>query len=48
MEPKTTSPIFAKDYEIIKSFKAKHPECPSLADALRVAIEYANAHGVFQ
>lgn len=47
-EPKSTIAIFAKDLELIKVFYERHPELNSLADALRVPIEYANSHGALK
>ena len=44
-EQKGTIAIFASDLEKVKAFYAKHPELNSLADALRVPIEYADSHG---
>jgi hypothetical protein len=45
MEAKTTTMIFKSDLRTIRIFKAKHPELDTMADALRVAIQYADAHG---
>ena len=44
-EKKGTIAIFASDLEKVKALYAKHPELNSLADALRVPIEYADSHG---
>ena len=46
-EKKSTVAIYAKDLEIVKAFYEKHPALPSLADAVRVAVEFTNAHGGF-
>ena len=48
MEKKSTIAIYEKDLNTIKAFYAQHPDLNSLADALRVAIEYSNAHGALK
>ena len=48
-EKKSSIAIFPSDLEKVKAFYAKHrAEFPSLADALRVIVEYADAHGVLK
>lgn len=44
MEVKSSTMIYQKDLQKVKVFKAKHPELTTNADALRVIIEYADAH----
>lgn len=44
MDVKSSTMIYAKDLQKVKVFKAKHPELLTNADALRVIIEYAEAH----
>lgn len=44
MEQKSSTMIYAKDLQKVKVFKAKHPELVTNCDALRVIIEYAEAH----
>ena len=48
-EKKSSIAIFLSDLEKVKGFYAKHPaEFQSLADALRVIVEYCDAHGVLK
>lgn len=47
-ELKSTIAIYAADLSKIKAFYESHKELPSLADALRVAVEYADAHGALK
>ena len=44
-EPKRAVALYEKDVDLIKSLRDKHPGM-NLADAARVCIEYARAHGV--
>ena len=54
-ETKTSTTIFSKDLELVKNFiehqnleRKKGDLVPlTRADALRICIEFANAHGVF-
>ena len=43
-EMKGSCPIYLKDLGIVKDFK-KEKKLKTLADSLRVIIEYANSHG---
>ena len=47
-EAKSTIAIYASDLSKIKALYESHKELNSLADALRVAIEYADAHGALK
>ena len=48
IKKKKSIAIFPADLEKMKAFYAKHPEFKSLADAEKVVVEYADAHGVFK
>lgn len=50
MEEKSTVAIYKKDLDLVKPFYERHKgrEFSSLPDAMRVIVEYANAHGVLQ
>lgn len=47
-EQKETQNLYSKDVETLKRFMDRKGKniLPTFADAARVAIEYANAHGV--
>lgn len=47
-EKKSTVAIYERDLRTVKDFYEKHPQLNSLADAVRVAVEFTNAHGGFQ
>jgi hypothetical protein len=47
-ESKSTIAIYASDLSKINVFYESHKELNSKADALRVAIEYADAHGALK
>jgi hypothetical protein len=47
MEEKTTIAIFQKDCDIIIDFQNRKG-LKTRCDALRIAIEYANAHGALK
>lgn len=44
MDVKSTTMIYQADLQKVRVYKAKHPELVTNADALRVIIEYAEAH----
>lgn len=44
MEHETTAKVYTKDLNIIRAFMVKNGIVKT-ADGIRVAIEYANAHG---
>ena len=46
MERVVTTPIYHADLEKLRSMK-EQKNLKKLADALRICIEYAQAHGVF-
>lgn len=50
MEEKKTVTMYKKDYDLLMPFYERHKgrEFASLPDAMRVLVEYANAHGVLQ
>ena len=47
MEHETTAKVYTKDLNTIRSFMVKKGIVKT-ADGIRVAIEYANAHGAFK
>jgi hypothetical protein len=44
MEQETTAKVYTKDLNVIRAFMVKN-RIVKTADGIRVAIEYANAHG---
>ena len=42
----TTTPIYAGDYEKLKKFRDEK-NLGTMKEAVRVVVEYAQAHGVF-
>jgi len=47
MEQETTIRVYTKDLNVIKTFMAKK-RILKTADGVRIAIEYANAHGALK
>jgi len=47
-EAKATQNLYVNDIDVLKRFMEKHgkEEIPTFSDAARVAIQFANAHGV--
>lgn len=46
MDKIVTSPIYESDLKYVKAFRDSK-KLKNLAEAMRVIVEYANAHGVF-
>ena len=47
MEQEVTAKVYSKDLNIVREFMSKNGIVKT-ADGIRVAIEYANAHGAFK
>jgi hypothetical protein len=47
MEHETTAKVYTKDLNLVRAFMVKNGIVKT-ADGIRVAIEYANAHGAFK
>ena len=47
MEHEVTAKVYSKDLNIVREFMVRKGIVKT-ADGIRVAIEYANAHGVFK
>jgi methyl coenzyme M reductase subunit C-like uncharacterized protein (methanogenesis marker protein 7) len=47
MEQEVTAKVYSKDLNIVRAFMSKNGIVKT-ADGIRVAIEYANAHGALK